>query len=120
MSEENNQESNVLQLSDGTSVNRFCMNHFSDLIMNMECIYDLLDVFTKLARLEVVRNEDGFVTDVIQIVPRVDEVLVKFALKNFKTFHQMRETDPSITPEGLLELRRFKLQRFLEPPGGSP
>lgn len=110
--EESPKEVEVYTLPDGTTVNKFCMGHFDDLITSMEAIWDVFDIVTKLSRLEVIRNEEGFVTDVELIMPRISEVVSTWACKNFLNVH--KERGDSMSAETAMELRRFRLEKYLD------
>lgn len=111
---EEEQKFEVYKLEDGTTVSKFCMEKFADQITNQETLWDVLDVVTKLTRLDIVKDENGFVTDVILIQPRIDEVVALMAIKNFQVFSEMVANGLELTPEALLEQRRFKLQKMIE------
>jgi len=99
------------QFDDGTQVNGWCYEKFIDLVMNNEATYDILDVYSRLQRIEVVKDENGFVVDVIQIFPKIDETVVKFANKNFIEFHKLAQ-ETKMTEDEKLESRRYKLQKW--------
>jgi hypothetical protein len=106
----------IFTLEDGTKVNSFCMNQFNDLVSNTEVIYDILDIVTKLSKVEISRDENtGFVTDVELIIPRANEVVAHWALNNFLHIHE--ERGDSMSPETALELRRYRLQKYLSQEG---
>jgi hypothetical protein len=107
----NKKDIKISTLSDGTILNEFCMDRFNDLVASTESIWDLLDVVTKLSRIDVVKNDEGFVTDVELVIPRVNEIVVNWTLKNLLKFH---EEYPEVSAESLLELRRLKLEKYLE------
>ncbi len=110
MSEESHVSDKISMLSDGTAINKFCLGQFDDLVMNMEIIWDVFDIITKLSRLNVTKDENGFVKDAELIMPRISEVAVLWAIKNFVKCHEMRSD--SISPETILELRRLKLEKY--------
>lgn len=112
MTEEEKKEPEVVTLESGESINRFCMDQFNSLVTNQEAIWDVLDVVNRLTRLEVTKDPDGFVTDVVLILPRSDEIVATFALKNFLKHHELQ--GETVSAETVLELRRLMLQKFVE------
>lgn len=110
--EEEKKEPEVVTLESGESINRFCMDQFNSLVTNQEAIWDVLDVVTRMTRLEVTKDPDGFVTDVELILPCANEVLATFALKNFLKHHELQSDN--VSAETVLELRRLMLQKFVE------
>ena len=109
MSEDSQVE--VYKMSDGSHVNKFCMDQFNDLVANMESIWDIMDIVTKLTRVECIKDENGFVKDVELTIPRVDEVATLYILKNLKkSYEELKE----VSPETRLEIRRLKLEKYFE------
>jgi hypothetical protein len=108
------QQVELATLSDGSQVNMWCLSQFNNLVANQEVIWDILNIVTKLAHLNVAKNQDGFVTDVELIFPQISEVVTLFALKNFMEHQSLREENNSLSPETILELRRLKLQKYLK------
>jgi len=107
MSEDSQVE--VYKMSDGSHVNKFCMDQFNDLVANMESIWDIMDIVTKLARVDCIKDENGFVKDVELTIPRVDEVATLYILKNLKkSYEELKE----VSPETRLEIRRLKLEKY--------
>ena len=107
MSEDSQVE--VYKMSDGSHVNKFCMDQFNDLVANMESIWDIMDIVTKLARVDCIKDENGFVKDVELTIPRVDEVTTLYILKNLKKSY---EDFKEVSPETRLEVRRLKLEKY--------
>ena len=103
----------IATLSDGSTVNRWCLDQFNNLTANQETIWDILNVITKLVHLNVTKDEDNHVTDVELIFPPVSEVVTLFALKNFMEHQSLREGN-DLSSETILELRRLKLQKYLK------
>jgi len=109
MSEDSQVE--VYKMSDGSHVNKFCMDQFNDLVANTESIWDIMDIVTKLARVDCIKDENGFVKDVELTIPRVDEVATLYILKNLKkSYEELKE----VSPETRLEIRRLKLEKYFE------
>jgi len=106
-------EIELINLSTGETVNKFCMKQFNDLTLNTEVIWDVLEVITQLSYLKVTKNESGLVKDVEMKVPFVNEELILFALKNFMKYQKMRDDD-GISMETALELRRCNLKKYVE------
>ena len=87
------------------------MDQFNDLVANMESIWDIMDIVTKLARVDCIKDENGFVKDVELTIPRVDEVATLYILKNLKkSYEELKE----VSPETRLEIRRLKLEKYFE------
>jgi len=107
------EETKIIELSTGEKINIFCMKQFDDLTLNMEVIWDILEVVTGLSRLNITRNESGDIKDVELCIPKVDENLVLFALRNFIEFQKMRNGE-GISAESILELRRVKIKKYIE------
>jgi len=107
MSEDSQAE--VYKMSDGSHVNKFCMDQFNDLVANTESIWDILDIVTKLTRVKCIKDENGFVKDVELTIPRVDEVTTLYILKNLKKSY---EDFKEVSPETRLEVRRLKLEQY--------
>ena len=114
--EEVEKPAEVFQLSDGTAINKYCMDQFDTIIANMETFWDVWDVTTKLTRLEVTRDENGLISDVELIVPRINEVVAMWALRSFLKVHE--ERGESMSPETAMELRRIRLEKYLKEEGG--
>jgi len=102
------------RLEDGTTVKKFCLDKMAEIIEGSESIWDILTVVTRLVRLEVKKDENGFVIDVDLIFPKVDEVVIAQAIMNFRNFQFMRENGYNVPNDELFESRRFKLQKFIE------
>jgi Fe2+ or Zn2+ uptake regulation protein len=111
--EENSDQ--LIQLSDGkTTLNKYCYEKQFNHEVGIETIYDLLDVLTKLTRIEVVKNEDGFVTDVELHIPHCNDVLVIMAQNNLLDFHEFKiQKDFKLSDEEFLESRRYKLEKMI-------
>jgi hypothetical protein len=109
----------VFELEDGTVVKEFCLNRLSDSISNTESLWDILDVLTKIIKLDLTKNKEGYITDVKLILPRIDEVVAQLALRNFTTYHSIRLNDPDLSAENLLEMRRTQLQKAIESRGSK-
>jgi len=109
----------VFELEDGTIVKEFCLNHFSDSISNIEALWDILDVVTKITKIDIIKNEDGLVTDVSLVLPNINEVVSQLVLKNFTTYHLIGLNDPDLSAENLLEMRRSQLQKLIESRGSG-
>jgi hypothetical protein len=107
----------VATLSDGSAVNLWCLSQFNNLVANQETIWDILNITTKLAHLNVTKDENGHVTDVELTLPQVSEVVTLFALRNFMEHQSLREENDILSPETILELRRLKLQKYLKEEG---
>lgn len=103
----------VFELEDGTTVKKFCLNRISDGVSNYETIWDVLDVTTRMAKLNVTKNKEGMVTDVSLVLPKIDEVIVQMALRNFETYHSIKMNDPNISDEEILGIRREKLEKLI-------
>lgn len=106
-------EIELVNLSTGETVNKFCMNQFNDLTLNTEVIWDILEVITKLSCLEIVKNDSGLIEDVKLCIPTVNEDLTLFAIKNFIEYQKLREEE-DLSAELVLELRRYKLKKYIE------
>jgi hypothetical protein len=103
----------VFELEDGTVVKKFCLTRISDGISNYETIWDVLDVVTRITKLNVIKNESGIVTDVSLVLPKIDEVVVQMALRNFETYHSIKMNDSNLSAEEVLEMRRGKLEKLI-------
>lgn len=107
------EEVKIVELSTGEKVNLFCMKQFDDLTLNTEVIWDILEVITELSNLKITRNDSGNIEDIKLCIPKVDEKLVLFSLRNFIEFQKMRN-DEGISAESILELRRIKIKKYIE------
>jgi hypothetical protein len=117
LAEEKTEE--VFELEDGTIVKKFCLNRLSDSISNTESLWDILDVLTKITKLDITKDKNGFITEVKLVLPRVDEVVAQLALRNFTTYHSIRLNDPDLSAENLLEMRRAQLQKAIDSRGSK-
>ena len=109
----NEKQVELATLSTGETLNKWCLSQFNNLTANQEVIWDVLNIITKLTRLNVTKNQDKFVTDVELIFPKVSEVVTLFALRNFMEHQSLREND-NLSAEVTLELRRRRLQKYME------
>jgi hypothetical protein len=108
-------EQKVIQLEDGTILNEYCQNKQFSHEVNIEAVYDLLDVITKNIKLQVIKNDDGFVTDVSLKIPVCDDFLAVLAQKNVIEFSQKRNnSEIEISDEEFLRLRRKKVEEFIK------
>jgi hypothetical protein len=83
--------------------------------VGIETIYDLLDVITKLSRIEIIKNAEGFVTDVELIIPHCNDVIAVMAQNNLIDFHKLKSKEGfEISDEKLLDSRRHKLEKMIE------
>jgi hypothetical protein len=110
--EEPRKQVEIVTLSTGETLNKWCMSHFDDLTLNQEVIWDILDITSKLTHLNIIKNKEGFITDVSLVLPKITEEVVLFALKNFMEHQKLREE--SVSAESVMELRRLKLQKHIE------
>lgn len=102
----------VYTLKDGSVVKKFCLDTMSTQIANTECILDLLDVATRLAKLNVSRDPQGAITDVSLDFPKIDENLVQLALKNFYIFNGLEEVQ-HLSNKETFEKRRVQLMNLM-------
>lgn len=105
-------EVEVVTLSTGETLNKWCMSQFDDLTLNQEVIWDILDIFTSLICLDLTKNKEGLITNVSLVLPKITEEVTLFALKNFIEHQKLREE--SVSAESVMELRRLKLQKYIQ------
>ena len=110
---QNQNQIEVVTLSTGETLNKWCLSQFNNLTANQEVIWDILNIVTKLVRLNITKDENNHVTDVKLVFPQVSEVVTLFALKNFIEHQSLREND-DLSAEATLELRRRRLQKYME------
>ena len=99
-----------VELKDGTTLNSYCLKTFDNLTANQEALWDVIDVVSRLTRIEVRRDEEGYISDVELILPKCDDVIAGLALNNFMDYFKTQQ-ETGINPEELLILRRNSLER---------
>lgn len=99
-----------VKLKDGTTINEYCHKNFDNVIANQEAIWDVIDVVSRLTRLDIRRDEEGYISDVELILPKCDDVMTGLALNNFVDYFKVQQ-ESGINPEELLILRRNSLER---------
>jgi hypothetical protein len=107
---EKKKDQQFVELKDGTVINAFCSNKFNDTVANQESIWDVIDVVSRLIRIEIRRDDDGYISDVELIVPKCDDVIAGLALNNFMDYFKAQQEN-GINQEELLILRRNNLER---------
>jgi hypothetical protein len=99
-----------VELKDGTTINEYCHKNFDNLVANQEALWDVIDVVSRLTRLEVKRNEEGYIVDVELILPKCDDVITGLAINNFMDYFKA-QIENGMNLEELLILRRNSLER---------
>lgn len=91
-----------------------CMNRFLSAEENWETIYDILVVTQLLSKnnLNVIKNENGLVTDVLWTPVVINDDIINFAFKNVWKFAQMKEKT-HLSESIVVRSRRAELEQFI-------
>ena len=91
-----------------------CMNRFLSAEENWEALYDLLVVSQQLSKnsLNIIKNENGLVTDILYTPVIINEDIITFAFKNVWKFAQMKEKT-HLSENIVVRSRRAELEQFI-------
>jgi hypothetical protein len=91
-----------------------CMHRFLSAEENWEAIYDLLIVVQSLSKnsLVIVKNKEGFLTDILWNPIEIDEDIITFAFQNVWKFAQLKEKN-KLSENIIARSRRLELEQFI-------
>lgn len=97
-----------------SSIKKVCLQRFLSAEENWEALYDLLVVTKELElnNLKVIKDGNGFVTDVFFDTITVNDDIIVFAFNNIWKYAQMKEKT-KLSDKIIIRTRRDELKKFI-------